>query len=393
MFIRLPKQLEEELKTITVMISGGGTGGHVYPAIAVADELRRDMDIERVIYVGCPDSLEERVAEEHELDFLPIRISGMPRKFSLAFIKWVYRLNRAIVDALGYLIYTKPDVVVGTGGYVSAPVLFAALLLDCPYIIHEADSHPGLVNKVMSPWAAGVSVAFEKATEILDNKNIYVNGNPLRATIGEYSRTEAQILMELDPDKTTMLVLGGSQGAQQINNAVIEALPILLNNFNLQVIHQCGLKNYEEIKNNLPRDIVETPSYMLRGYFEDLAVPLACADFAVSRAGSMSISELAASIVPSILVPYPHAAADHQRNNARCMVEAGASLYIENEDCTGENLIEAIKTLIENDDKLDYMRLACKKIAKKDATRNIVGLVKDVAKPKVKNKTRQSSDN
>jgi UDP-N-acetylglucosamine--N-acetylmuramyl-(pentapeptide) pyrophosphoryl-undecaprenol N-acetylglucosamine transferase len=392
MFIQLPKQLEEELKTITVLISGGGTGGHVYPAVAIADALLRDLDIERVIYVGCPDSLEEKVAEEHEIDFLPIRFSGMPRKFSFAMLKWMFQLNKATVDALGYMLYTKPEVVVGTGGYVSAPILFAALLLDCPYVIHEADSHPGLVNKIMAPWAAGVSVAFEQAKEILDNKNLLVNGNPLRSTIGEYSRQEARILMDLEEERTTLLVLGGSQGAQKINEAVIEALPVLLNEFNLQIIHQCGPKNYEEIRNNMKPEVMENPAYILKGFFDDLAVPLASADLAISRSGSMSLSELAASMVPSILVPYPYAAADHQRYNAKFMQEAGASLYLENDDCTAENLIERIRMLLEDPDKLDYMRLACGKIARKDATADIVKLIKDVAKPKKGPKTKQLKD-
>jgi UDP-N-acetylglucosamine--N-acetylmuramyl-(pentapeptide) pyrophosphoryl-undecaprenol N-acetylglucosamine transferase len=393
MFIRLPNQLEEELRTIRVLITGGGTGGHVYPAIAVADALLKDYDIERVIYVGCPDSLEERVAEEHEIDFLPIRLTGMPRKLSFAFVKWLYRLNKSVIDALGYMMYTRPDVVLGTGGYVSAPLLFASLLLDCPYVIHEADAHPGLVNRTMAPWAAGISVAFEEARERLENKNIKLFGNPLRETIGEFSRSEAQILLELDENKQTMLIIGGSQGAQKINEAIIEALPVLLNDYNFQIIHQCGPKNYEELKNNLSRDIIENPSYLLRGYFDDLAIPLACADLAVSRAGSMSISELTACLVPSILVPYPYAAADHQRNNARSMLEAGASLYIENDDCNAENILEAVKTIFETPDKLDFMRLACGRLARKDATKNIVNLIKEVAKPRTGKATKKLKDN
>lgn len=381
MFIRLPKQLENELKTIRVVISGGGTGGHVYPAIAIASALLKDFDIERVIYIGCSDSLEERVAAENEFDFLPIRLTGMPRKFSFQFVKWIYKLVKAILDSLGYLLYVKPDIVIGTGGYVSAPVLIAALLLDVPYIIHEADSHPGLVNKIMAPWAAALSVAFEQAKELLDNKNINVFGNPLRASIGEYTRNEARILLELDEYKTTLLVLGGSQGAQKINDAVISALPTLLNDLDLQIIHQCGPKNYEELKNKLSRDVLENPAYLLKGYFEDLAIALASADIAISRAGSLTISELMASVVPSILVPYPHAAADHQRNNAQAMVDEGAALYLENDDCTAENIISYVKTLLETPDKLDYMRLAASRIAKNTATQDIVELVKEVTKP------------
>ena len=303
MFIKLPGKLQNELKTITVVITGGGTGGHVYPAIAVANTLLEDFDIERIVFIGCPDSLEEKVAAENELDFLPIRISGMPRKFSFKFIKWIYSLNKAIVDSLGYLLYIKPDVVFATGGFVSGPVLIACVILDIPYMIHEADSYPGLVNRTMARWASCVSIAFAKAGTLLENKNTRVLGNPLRSSIGEYKRSEASIFLDIDPDKTTLLILGGSQGAKQINDAVIKALPILLNELNLQIIHQCGPKNYDEIKKNLSREIIENPAYIVKGFFDDLAIPLACADLAISRAGSMTISELTASGVPSILVP------------------------------------------------------------------------------------------
>lgn len=393
MFIKLPGKLQEELKTISIVITGGGTGGHVYPAIAVADNLKEDPDIERIIYIGCPDSLEEKVAAEHNFDFLPVRISGMPRKFSFGFIKWIYKLNKAIVDTVGYLLYVKPDVIFATGGYVSGPVLIAALLLDVPYVIHECDTHPGIVNSSMSIWASGISVAFEQAADKLKSKDIKVLGNPLRSSIGEYKRSEACIFLELDENKKTLLVLGGSQGAKKINEAVVEALPVLLNELNLQVVHQCGVKNFEELKANLSRDVLENPAYVVRGYFDDLAIPLALADFAISRAGSMTLSELTASMVPSILVPYPYAAADHQRNNAKYMLGEGASLYLEDKDCSAEKVISYCRSLLESPDKLDYMRLACSRLARKNATHDIIKLIKKAAKLQTLDTTKAGEDN
>ncbi|MEW5820282.1 MAG: undecaprenyldiphospho-muramoylpentapeptide beta-N-acetylglucosaminyltransferase [Cyanobacteriota bacterium] len=393
MFIRLPGKLKEELKTINVVVTGGGTGGHVYPATAVADTLLEDLDIERVIYIGCPDSLEEKVASERNLDFLPIRISGMPRKFSFNFLKWLYQLNKAVLDALGYLLYTKPDVIFATGGYVSGPVLIAAFILDIPYVIHEGDTHPGIVNKAMSKWASYVSVAFEQAKHLLNGKDIKVLGNPLRSSIGEYTRGEAAIFLDIDPEKKTLLVLGGSQGAKKINDAVIEALPALLTKYDLQIIHQCGEKNYDEIKANLSREIIENHSYIIKGYFEDLAIPLACADFAISRAGSMSLSELMASRVPAILVPYPFAAADHQRNNAKYIVDEGAALYLENDDCNAENIIFNCEMLLKSSDKLDFMRLACNRLARKTAAVDIVKLIKKAGKIQSVETAKQTEDN
>lgn len=393
MFIKLPGKLQQELKTLTVVVSGGGTGGHVYPAIAIADELTDDVDIEKVIYIGCPDSLEEKVAAEHEFDFLPIRITGMPRKASFKFLKWLYMLNRAVLDVLGYLLYVKPDVVFATGGYVSGPVLIASLILDVPYVIHEADAYPGIVNRKMSAWATGISVAFEQAKDYMKSKAVNVLGNPLRSTIGEFKRSEAAIFLDIDPEKQTLLVLGGSQGAKKINDAVIEILPDLLETKQLQIIHQCGPKNYDEIYKNLSRDVLENPAYVLRGFFDDLAVPLACADFAVSRAGSMTLSELTACMIPSILVPYPYAAADHQRKNARYMLDSGAALFLENDECTGENLLNYIDAMVDTVDKLDYMRLACGRISRKHASEDIVELIKKAAKLETQSSTRHIEDN
>ena len=381
MFINLPKKLKDELKTITVIITGGGTGGHVYPAIAIADRISKDPNFERVVYIGCSNSLEEKVACEHELNFLPIKFSGMPRKLSFTFIKWLLELNKAFVDSLSYLLYLKPDIVIGTGGYVSAPVLLASLLLNIPYIIHEADAYPGLVNRILSPWAAGISIAFKDASLHLKNSEINLFGNPLRNTIGEYTRNEACIFLELDPNKKILLVIGGSQGAKKINDALIEALPTLLFDHGLQIIHQCGIRNLEEVTSKIPNEILNNPSYILKGYFDNLEIPLSCADIAVSRAGSMAISEITACLIPSILIPYPYSAANHQQNNAKSMEKEGVSIYLDNDDCTKDNLINTVCSLLYNPDKLDYMRLACNQVAKRNATMDIIKLIKTIAKP------------
>ena len=168
-------------RKIKVLITGGGTGGHIFPAIAVAQKLKQDSDIEKIFYIGCKKNMEKKIVLEEKLDFYSINVSGMPRQKSLKLIKWFIELGFATIKSIYYISKLKPDVVFGTGGYVSGPVLLAAKILNIPFVIHDPDAHPGIVNKFMSKWASAVSISFEQAKSHLKSKNIILNGNPIRA--------------------------------------------------------------------------------------------------------------------------------------------------------------------------------------------------------------------
>ncbi len=358
--------------SIKAVLTGGGTGGHIYPAVAVGQALKNDSEIEALYYIGCSKNIEKDIIAAEGIDFYSINVSGMPRKISFKFISWFVELLAATFKSAYLLKQLQPDVVFGTGGYVTAPVLMACQILMIPFVVHDPDAHPGMVNRFMARDARCVSVAFEQAKEYF-KKNKYNNikfyGNPVRASLTSTGRAEAIQRLGLDQDKKTIFAMGGSQGAKTINEAVKAAAPELINQ-GYQVVHQTGKKNYDEFIGNLN---YEHPAYIVKPYFEDMSVPLNAADVAISRAGSLSISELNLCGLPSILVPYPYAAADHQRFNAQAMQEAGAGFYLDDSDCTVEKIVELINLIFENLENMEQANLA---LAKPDAVNNIVAEIK-----------------
>lgn len=374
--------MKADNKKITVIITGGGTGGHIYPAIAVIQRLKTDSEIEKIYYIGCPFNMEKDIAIAEGVEFLSVSISGMPRKTGISLIKWVFQLFSSVNQALSYFIRIKPDIVFGTGGYVSGPALLAAIILKVPFVIHDSDAHPGIVSKFLAPWAKVVSVAFEQARQHLNSKNIIVNGNPMRANFNNITKNNALSALNLSPDRKTLLVIGGSQGARTINNTMLEIVPELINKYDFQIIHQTGKKNFEEYEKAFVKRWHDFSSlnYMVKPYFDDMATPLAASDIAISRAGSLSISELNLNGLPSILIPYPYAAADHQKFNARAMEKSGAAIMLEDSKCTPDNLIKLILEISLDENKLTNMQQANKQLAKPDSADNLINILKKIAK-------------
>jgi len=369
-------------KRLKIAITGGGTGGHIYPAIAVAQNLKQDNDIEKIFYIGCEKNMEKEAAEKENIEFYSIKVSGMPRKNILKLTIWLFELFFAVVESVTHLSKLKPDAVFGTGGYVSGAVLIAAKILNIPFVMHDSDAHPGIVSRFMARWAYAVTVSFEQAKTYISAKNIVLSGNPIRSDFMQIKKEEAIKKLGIDADKKTILVMGGSQGAQTINNALINAVFSLVNDFGFQVIHQTGKKNYathiEELIKKHP-ELEKNKNYIVQPFFNNMELPMNAADVAVARAGSLSISELNLCGLPSILVPYPYAAADHQRFNALAMQNAGASVFLADAECTSDRLIELICDILHNADKLENMRQANIKLAKPQATANIVKLIKETA--------------
>ncbi len=364
---------------ISVILTGGGTGGHIYPAIAIAQVLRADPKITSLSYIGCAKNPEKEIAEREGIEFHSLDVSGMPRKPGPKVLMWLIELFIATFRAISYLIKLKPNVVFGTGGYVTGPVLMAAWLLRVPYVIHDPDAHPGIVNKFMAGGAKSVSLAFEGAKKYIKNPDTVVFGNPIRGCLGNIDRLTAIRELGLDPEKKTVLAIGGSQGAKTINDAMAGAVPAFINEPGFQVIHQTGRKNFDEYAGNLPPGLRENPAYIVKPYFEDMSLPLNAADVAISRAGSLSISELNLCGLPCVLIPYPYAAADHQRFNARAMQESGAALYLEDAECSAGKLVEMVNSILNNPQKLESMQQANKSLAKPEAAKNIVEQIKKSA--------------
>ena len=369
---------------ITYFLSGGGTGGHIYPVVSVLERLLKDSDTKKVYYIGNPNNLEFEILKQFEnVKFLPIYFKGMPRKFSFAFLKWLCQLEFSLWRSLYYTFKYKPDVVFTTGGYVSAPIAYSTLLTKVPLMIHDCDAQPGLVSKTVAPFAKIVSVAFEESTKILKSDKIIYNGNPVREAFFKITKEKALEELNFTAEKKTILVMGGSQGAKTINSAIVQIAKRLVEEINVQLIIQTGKKNYEEVIEELRKVYPEfeaNKSLIVKPYFDDMFIPLSAADIVVSRAGSVSLSEICLSNSPSILIPYPHAAQDHQRKNAKKMVEKGASLYLEDDDCRGETLNDLIEELITNNERLNEMSKAASSLAKKRGAEDIVSQLKSIAK-------------
>lgn len=370
----------QEDKQYTFFITGGGTGGHIYPAVAIADELCEKG--ENIYYIGNPDNLEYEIVNQKGFKFLPVRVHGMPRRAGLGLAKWCVELSFAIMKSCFYILRYKPDAVFGTGGYVSAPALIAAKILKVPYMMHDCDAKPGLVTRKLAPWASAVSLAFECAKAEINNKNCLITGNPIRKNFKILTKTDARAALELQ-DKPTVCIMGGSQGARTINDAAVDILAKLSKEFDLQIIFQTGKKNFERVIEQLIKVYPEyesDPNLIVRPYFEDMVTVLKASDIAVSRSGSLSLSELSASGIASILVPYPHAAADHQRKNARYMEEQGASIYLEDDDVNAGSLYEILSELIQNPDKLSELQKNALSLAKYDASAEICEKLISIAK-------------
>lgn len=358
---------ESDKKHNIYFITGGGTGGHIYPAMAVADELSNRG--EKVYYVGNPKNLEFDIVSKKGFEFLPVMVHGMPRKAGFSLVKWFIELGLAVVQSIIYILKYKPNAVFGTGGYVSAPALIAAKLTKTPFMLHDCDANPGLVTRKLAPYADCVSLAFDCAKDKIKNNDCLIAGNPIRKTFKILSKSEAREKLGLQ-DKTTLCIMGGSQGARAINDGAVQVLKKISRDNGLQIIFQTGKKNFERVIEQLIKIYPEyeaDKNLIIKPYFDDMVTVLKASDIAISRAGSLSLSELCASGAASILVPYPFAAADHQRKNAKYMEEKGAAIYLEDEDVNEDTLSDLINMLLSDSEKLGGIQNNALALAKYDS--------------------------
>lgn len=327
---------------IRVLMAGGGTGGHAFPAIAIADAIRRRYPEAEIRFVGTRRGVEMRVVPRagYRVDIVPV--IGLRRSVSLDLLKFPFILLAGLARALWIVLRFRPDVVVCTGGYVSGPAGIAARLLGVPVVLQEQNSLPGLTNRMLARIAAQVHVTFPESREYLKGRG-EVSGNPTRDEIGTVSQMEGRRRLSLLPDLSALLVFGGSQGARGINQAVGQALPSLLENRKIQVIWQAGHADFGTASQHARPfgDFVKVLPFI-----DDMAAALAAADVAVCRAGGITIAELARTGLPAIFVPLPTAAEDHQTRNALTLVRAGAARMIPQRDLDGPRLAGAVLDLL-----------------------------------------------
>ena len=352
-----------------VLIAGGGTGGHVFPGIAVAEELVRLRPQCEVVFIGGRQGLEATAVPEAGFRIRFLLTRGFPRQ------RWWRWPESALVNAIGFLqalfivLAENPQVVLGTGGYVSGPVSFAARLLGRPLLLQEQNSYPGLTNRLLSRFASEVHLSFlEARTHFARRDHLKVTGNPVRAHILLGDRDTALREFKLMPGKPVVFVFGGSLGAKTINEAAIDALRRLKDRFEVQVILQTGKEDFERV-----RDIVakEQLPATVQPFVKQMHLAYACADLVVCRSGAMTLAEIAVCGLPAILVPYPFAARDHQVDNAMSLADRGAAVMILDADLTGERLAKEVAHLLADRTALSKLSTNARLFARPDAAMRI----------------------
>lgn len=354
-------------------ITGGGTGGHIYPAVSVINELiAQGIESKNIYYLGNKKNLEYEIAQKNGYNFLTYSAKGMPRKFSLNFLIWLWGLFTATLKAFMYVLKYKPDVVFATGGYVCAPILFCTVLLNIPYVLHDCDMQPGIVTRFFAKRAKSVSLAFDGAKKFINSKNVFVNGNPIRQEFKNITKKQAREEISLKDD-FIITIMGGSLGARTINNSSFKILKEYANKEGIQILWQTGKKNFDEVTKKVLDEMGVLPdNLVLQPYFEKMYLALLSSDLVISRAGSLSLSEICASSLPSILIPYPYAACDHQKKNALNFVENNVSIMLEDKDCNNESLFDIVDGLVKDKKRLSELSFNAYKMAKLNAAELIV---------------------
>ncbi|MGQ9463231.1 MAG: undecaprenyldiphospho-muramoylpentapeptide beta-N-acetylglucosaminyltransferase [Candidatus Fervidibacter sp.] len=356
------------------VMAGGGTGGHIYPALALAAAVKSTLPNAKIWFVGATYGLEQKIVPQNGYPLLTVTARPFPRRlFSPLSLLSSSATIYGVVQAFRHLKKLRPQVVIGTGGYASVCALLAGKLVGARLILFEANSIPGRTNKLLARLANWVATGFPEALGFFPKGKTNHTGVPIRPDIRDMDKATARKIMGLTENERCLLVFGGSRGAQRINEALWDSLPRLLLLPSLKVVHLCGSqweKDATQIQEALPQDVRER--YCPFGYREDMPVLLHAADIAVSRAGASSIAELLTAGVPSILVPYPFAIYDHQRFNALSVVRRGAALMILNSELTSKRLVETVSELLSNPERLERMREATLSIARPFAAEEIV---------------------
>ena len=341
------------------VLSGGGTAGHINPALALAEELReRGWDVK---FAGTPHGVEARLVPQAGVEFTAFEASGFDRSHPLSLVKGVGKIAASTRKAKRWFNDIKPDVVVGFGGYVSIPVARAAEAMGVPVVLHEQNSVMGMANKYLARRAKAVCLTYDHSAKGLpEDVPVRLTGNPVRRSVIEADRQAGRALFDLGPDDFMLLVFGGSLGARHINEALVAMKDDLLARPNVHVVHITGPKELESVTEALALTPEQQKRWHLMGYQDRMGETMAAADAIVSRAGATSLAEISARAIPAVLVPFPYATEDHQTTNARAYVEAGCAYMVPDAELGGQAFSQAVATLIDDASVREAMHKAAR---------------------------------
>lgn len=359
------------------LITGGGTGGHIYPALAIANEIKNRHRDAEILYVGTEKGLESELVPREGYNFKTIRVKGMPRKISKETFIAIKELLLGLEDANKIIREFKPNVVIGTGGYVCGPVVYRASKKNIPTVIHEQNAFPGITNKILSRYVDRVLVTFEESIKYFKYpEKVFVTGNPIRKSILEVDVDKAYGDLNIHPNIPFILSFGGSGGQKKLNEAMFHVIKNNILNNHFQILHITGKRFYEDFINRLKgENLIINDGIKIFPYFYDMPKAINIADLVITSAGAITLSEISAVGIPSILIPKGYTAENHQEYNARAFEQNGASLVILEKDLTGEKLEEAIYALIKDKKALENMGKNSKRMGQIYAVDNIVDII------------------
>ncbi|HXT71417.1 MAG TPA: undecaprenyldiphospho-muramoylpentapeptide beta-N-acetylglucosaminyltransferase [Vicinamibacterales bacterium] len=354
---------------LTVVIAGGGTGGHLYPGIAVAREILRRDPKASVSFAGTARGLETRIVPKEGFELDLIRAAGLKGKSMASRLRGALLVPAGLVDAWRLLTRRRPDIVIGVGGYSSGPVVMTAALRRIPTLVLEQNAVPGLTNRLLAPWVRAAAVNFSQTLSYFGRRG-FVAGNPVREEFFQSSEFEAR---SPTSSNRRVLILGGSQGAHAINVAMVAAAARLVASIpGLEVVHQTGERDLAAVRQGYERGGV---SARAEPFFDAVAREMNAADLVICRAGATTLAELAASGTPAVLIPFPAATDDHQKKNAQVLANAGAAVLIEEKSLSPETLSGEALAILSQDARRQAMGAAMKNFARLDAAARITDRV------------------
>jgi UDP-N-acetylglucosamine--N-acetylmuramyl-(pentapeptide) pyrophosphoryl-undecaprenol N-acetylglucosamine transferase len=359
------------MTAMRVLIAAGGTGGHIYPGIAVAKEIMRRHPDAEVKFVGTARGLENKLVPQSGFELSIIDSAGLKNVGVTARTRGLLVLPKSLRQASALLKKFQPHVVIGAGGYVSGPVLLTASLGKLPTLVMESNALPGWTNRVLARFIDKAAVSFEAALPFFRGRGV-VTGNPVRREFFEIPKKPR------DPSRLSVLIFGGSQGAHAINQAMVAALPLFAEvKNNLRITHQTGEADYEQVASGYANEGWSEQAEV-RKYIDDMVAAFAAVDLVICRAGATTTAELMAAGKASLMIPFPFAADDHQRKNAEAMEAAGAAKMILHQDLSAQRLAREIETLVNEPEKVTAMEHAARNLSHGDAAAKVVDLVEEM---------------
>lgn len=358
-----------------LMVSGGGTGGHIYPALALIERLKELEPDTEVLYVGTHRGLEDRIVPAAGIQFKTIQIQGFKRSLSLENLKTMYLFLKSVSVARKMIRDFQPDVVLGTGGYVSGAVLYAAAKMHIPTVIHEQNSVVGITNKFLSRYVTKIAIAFDAAKSQFPANKVVMTGNPRAQQVAHNQSQFSWTSLGLADEVPTMLIFGGSQGAPKINSSVVEAIPTF-NQRPYQVVFATGQKRYQQVMDQLG-DTPVGDNVVIKPYISNMPDMMPKVAVIVGRAGATSIAEITALGIPSILIPSPYVTADHQTKNAQALVDQRAAEMIKETELSGTTLLQAADKLMQDDALRTSMAANARQMGMPDAADQLIAVLKD----------------